>query len=52
MEMTRVDTICQVSVPPFHIESCGAAIMRPQTLDFWAVWGRPVENEYEHFRVD
>lgn len=51
MEMTRADTICVQSVPPFHTESSGAAIMRPATGDFWAVWGRPAENEYEHFTI-
>lgn len=50
-EMTRQAPICQTSAPPMHIESCGAAIMRPKTGDFWAVWGRPAENEYEHFTV-
>jgi hypothetical protein len=23
-------------------------IMRPRTLDFWAVWGLPSHNEYVH----
>ena len=41
--------ICVRAQPPKYIESCGAAIMRPQTGDFWAVWGLPDENEYEHF---
>ncbi len=45
------DSICVVSKPPRHIESCGAAIMRPATGDFWAVWGLPSENEYEHFSI-
>lgn len=49
--LTEADTICQTSKPPFHVESCGAAIMRPKTGDFWAVWGRPAENEYEQFSV-
>ena len=43
--------ICTVSSPPRHIETCGAAIMRPASGDFWAVWGLPSENQYEHFRV-
>jgi isopenicillin-N N-acyltransferase-like protein len=42
--------ICHRSQPPFHIESSGAAIMRPATGEFWAVWGLPSENEYEVFR--
>lgn len=51
MALTRTETICVRSTPPLHIESCGAAIMRPATGDFWAVWGLPAENEYEHFRI-
>ncbi|MGJ3239815.1 MAG: C45 family autoproteolytic acyltransferase/hydrolase [Anaerolineae bacterium] len=51
MAMTRADTICVKSAPPLHSETAGAAIMQPITGDFWAVWGRPAENEYEHFTV-
>jgi isopenicillin-N N-acyltransferase-like protein len=52
MELTRdPQAICVRSAPPSHIESCGAAIMRPRTGDFWAVWGLPAENEYEHFTI-
>lgn len=52
MELTRDEqAICQFAAPPFEIESCGASVMRPATGDFWAVWGRPVENEYERFTV-
>ncbi len=36
---------------PYHVETCGAAIMRPATLDFWACWGLPSENSYEHFSL-
>ena len=47
VEMTREPTtICQLAVEPLHIESSGAAIMRPRTDDFWACWGRPAENEF------
>lgn len=50
--LTRdTNAICTISKPPRHVESCGAAIMRPATGDFWAVWGVPHENEYEHFKV-
>ena len=50
--LTRDESaICVRPKPPMHVESCGAAIMRPATGDFWAVWGLPVENEYEHFTV-
>jgi hypothetical protein len=49
MAVTRDDqAICQVSVEPTRIESSGGAIMRPSTLDFWAVWGLPSHNEYVH----
>ena len=48
MEMTRdADAICQVAREPYHIESSGAAVMRPATGEFWACWGRPAENDYE-----
>ncbi|MEM9773655.1 MAG: C45 family peptidase [Chloroflexota bacterium] len=50
-DLTRQAPICTTSKPPFHVESCGAAIMRPKTGDFWAVWGLPNENRYEHFSV-
>lgn len=39
-------TICQLAVEPMHIESSGAAVMRPATDDFWACWGRPAENDF------
>jgi len=52
IDLTRdPQAICVQSKPPFHVESCGAAIMRPKTGDFWAVWGLPSENEYEHFTI-
>lgn len=52
MALTRdPEAICTRAKPPFHVESCGAAIMRPKTGDMWAVWGLPDENEYEHFKV-
>ena len=41
------EAICRTATEPYHIESSGAAIMRPATLDFWACWGRPAENEYQ-----
>ena len=50
--MTRDErSICRHPEPPFDYESCGAAIMRPGTGDFWACWGVPSENEYEHFAL-
>jgi isopenicillin-N N-acyltransferase like protein len=45
------EAICVTSKPPRFVETCGAAIMRPATLDFWMCWGLPIENEYEHFRL-
>lgn len=49
--LTRQDPVCVRSTPPLHIETCGAAIMRPKTRDLWAVQGMPTENEYESFRL-
>lgn len=52
MALTRDETsICRHPEPPFDYESCGAAVMRPSTGDFWACWGIPSENEFEHFRL-
>lgn len=53
MEVTRdEEAICQIAYDPYHVESCGAAIMRPKTKDFWAVWGLPREHEYEHMSLE
>ncbi len=43
--------ICVTAEPPFHIESSGAAVMRPRTGDFWACWGRPAENDYQRIEA-
>jgi len=52
MDLTRDErSICRHPEPPFDYESCGAAIMRPATGDFWACWGVPAENDYEHFTL-
>ncbi len=52
MDMTRDErSICRHPEPPNDYESCGAAIMRPATGDFWACWGIPSENDYEHFSL-
>ena len=49
MELTREpDAICQVPVAPYHVETSGAAVMRPKTLDFWAAWGPPSHNDFQH----
>lgn len=46
------DAICRTSRPPHHVESCGAAIMRPRTGEFWACWGLPSDNDYERFELE
>ena len=52
MDITRdPEAVCQVSHEPYHIESCGAAVMRPASGDMWAVWGRPDRHDYEHFAM-
>lgn len=52
MALTRdEEAICERPEPPYEVMSCGATVMRPRTRDLWAVWGLPVENEYEHFTV-
>ena len=52
MELTADDeAICVPSTPPKHVETCGAAIMRPATGDFWAVWGAPNANQYQRFMI-
>jgi len=48
-DLTReAGAICQVATEPFRVESSGAAVMRPATRDFWACWGLPAENDYQH----
>ena len=50
MSLTRDErSICRHPAPPYSYESCGAAIMRPRTREFWACWGVPSEHEYERF---
>lgn len=52
MELTRDPVaICQRSKPPHHMESSGAVIMRPASLELHAVWGLPSANEYERFTL-
>jgi isopenicillin-N N-acyltransferase-like protein len=52
MALTRdPEAICVQAKPPLHVASCGAAIMRPRSGHFWAVWGLPSENEYERFTI-
>lgn len=53
MNLTRDErAICRRPEPPFDYESSGATILRPATGDFWACWGVPSENEFEHFRLE
>lgn len=52
MDFLRDAGICQRAEAPFHIESSGAAVMRPATGDFWAVWGLPADGEYERLRLE
>jgi len=48
MELTREPgAICQRATEPYHVESAGAAVMRPKTRDFWAVWGVPSMNDFK-----
>ena len=50
--LTRDDVaICARPMPPMHVESCGAAIMRPQTGEFWSVQGPPADSEYARFVI-
>ncbi len=52
MALTRDESaICTRPKPPMHVESCGAAIMRPASGDFWSVWGIPADHFYEHFMI-
>ena len=52
MEITREPTaICRWPDDRYRVESSGAVIMRPRTGDFWACWGQPAENDYQHFSL-
>ena len=52
MEITRESTaVCRWPDPKYRVESSGAVIMRPRTGDFWACWGQPADNHYEHFSL-
>ncbi len=49
MELTReAGSICQVPREPYFVETSGATVMRPKTLDFWATWGPPSHNGFQH----
>ena len=52
MEITREPTaICRWPDAKYGVESSGAVIMRPRTGDFWACWGQPADNDYQHFSL-
>jgi hypothetical protein len=44
-------SVCSMSEAPFFSETCAAVVMKPATGNFWAVWGLPTENEFEHFSL-
>lgn len=51
-DMTRDErSICRHPAPPYDYETCGAVVMRPNSGEFWACWGRPSENEFERFQL-
>ena len=48
MDLTRESgSICQVPTEPYFVETSGATVMRPKTLDFWATWGPPSHNDFQ-----
>ena len=50
--LTREPTaICRWPDDRYRVESSGAVIMRPRTGDFWACWGQPADNDYQHFSL-
>ena len=52
MAITREPTaICRWPDAKYRVESSGAVIMRPRTGDFWACWGQPADNDYQHFSL-
>jgi isopenicillin-N N-acyltransferase-like protein len=51
MAVTREPPICTYPEPPFNVASCGAAIMQPKTLSFWALDGLPDQSEYQEFSL-
>jgi isopenicillin-N N-acyltransferase like protein len=51
VELLRHPAVCYRGAPPFHLETCGAAIMRPATGDLWACWGLPSENDFQRFSL-
>ena len=48
MALTRDPAVCQRADDRHRVESSGAVVMRPESRDFWAVWGLPAMNEFQH----
>jgi isopenicillin-N N-acyltransferase-like protein len=44
-------SICRRSAPPWHVESSGAVIARPDSGELWVVWGIPADHPFERFVV-
>ncbi len=52
IELTKDErSICRHPEPPYDYETCGAMVMKPDSGELWAAWGRPSETEYEAFRL-
>ena len=49
--MAEGSCICRHGGPPAHIETSGAAVIRPATRELWATWGPPDTHPWEHFEV-
>lgn len=53
LQMLTADepVICTSPKPPLHVATCGAAVMRPATGEFWAVKGAPARGEFRRYTV-
>lgn len=49
--MAEGTCICRHGGPPSHIETSGAAVIRPGTRELWATWGPPDVSPWERFEV-
>jgi isopenicillin-N N-acyltransferase-like protein len=49
--MAEGSCICRHGGAPTHIETSGAALVRPSTRELWATWGPPDCNPWERFVV-
>lgn len=43
------EAVCRVGEPPSLVGTCGAVVMRPHTLELFAVAGRPSERPYVRY---